>query len=189
MDFRVPTVLTGDFNLHHPWWHSTATNPSGLAREMVEWLTTNGFNLVNAQDIPTCQSFDGDSLSTLNLTFVNTAADEEGSLRDFIIAPDLSCGSDHFATVFVLGEGGELVHNPTEAKFNWKLADQNAFTEALKSVISEDPTAYSQAFDPLQRESPAAITEAELDCAVDFLNACISRAAEICPTAQNFLKV
>jgi Endonuclease-reverse transcriptase len=53
IDFQIPMVIMGDFNLHHPWWSSLATNPSPHACEVVEWLTLNGFNLLNQMDTPT----------------------------------------------------------------------------------------------------------------------------------------
>ncbi|KAF9516880.1 hypothetical protein BS47DRAFT_1360083 [Hydnum rufescens UP504] len=159
--------------------------PIPHAREAVEWLTLNGFNLLNRVDVPTYQSYDGVSLSTLDLTFVNTAGVDENIVRDHTIIPDLACGSDHFATVFSIGEEGTPILNMSEAKYNWKAADQNAFTKALADTLQEDPLAYDLAFGPLNRRDLDAVTPDEIDNAVGYFNACMTKAAEMSVPHRN----
>lgn len=43
----LPTIITGDFNLHHEAWAMEESTPSPRAEPVVEWLENAGFSLLN----------------------------------------------------------------------------------------------------------------------------------------------
>ena len=95
----VPTIITGDFNLHHPLWsvEDPAPRSSGKASDFVDWLETNSFHLCNSPGEITFQRPLKNSLqsSVLDLTWVNDAAIAIGALKDWTVSPDLHTASDH----------------------------------------------------------------------------------------------
>ena len=95
----VPTIITGDFNLHHPLWsiEDPAPRSTGKASDLVEWMESNAFHLCNSQGEVTFQRPLRNSLqsSVLDLTWINDVALSLGSLKDWSISPDLHTSSDH----------------------------------------------------------------------------------------------
>ena len=95
----VPTIITGDFNLHHSLWsvEDPAPRSSGKAADFVEWLEANSFHLCNAPGEITFQRPLRNSLQTsvLDLTWVNDAALAMGALKEWTVSPDLHTASDH----------------------------------------------------------------------------------------------
>lgn len=68
-----------------------------------------GSALVNEPDQWTYHSHDGKFLSVLDLTFVNSRALHEDTVRGWYIDNELTCGSDHFAVRWTINQGMALV--------------------------------------------------------------------------------
>ncbi len=52
-DPHVPTIITGDWNIHHPQWDDRVTTACPRTHGMLEWLEGNGSTLCNEPFIPT----------------------------------------------------------------------------------------------------------------------------------------
>ena len=48
-----PTIIAGDFNLHHPDWEEMTTEPPATARAMAEWIPDMSYSLLNVHNYPT----------------------------------------------------------------------------------------------------------------------------------------
>ena len=105
---------------------------------MVDWLDGQGFSLCSERDIYT-RSGSGTQCDTIiDLTFANVPAVGQGVVHDHSVNPDLTLLSDHYALTFTLGDPRESVANITEAKYNWKEATEEDFTEALSQELHAD---------------------------------------------------
>ena len=47
-----PTIIAGDFNLHHPDWAEMTIEPIAAAKAMAEWLQDESFPLLNVHNYP-----------------------------------------------------------------------------------------------------------------------------------------
>ena len=109
----LPVTISGDWNLHHPLWSTDPNHqrPSNAAESLVEWMGTNGFQMLNERGEETYVSHDGRFMSVLDLTWANHVATNEGSVRGWCVRPELACGSDHLAISWAVDYGAELVDN------------------------------------------------------------------------------
>jgi len=70
-------ILTGDWNIHHAMWaNDTRRYRTNYQTEtLVNWLTIQGFQLVNTLEVATYTAHSGQGLpSVINLTFANGQA-------------------------------------------------------------------------------------------------------------------
>src|SRR5690606_33480068 len=61
------TIITGDFNAHHPWWNST--RPAKNADSIITVANQHSLHLLNTPDTPTYILRNGNGTSVLDLTF------------------------------------------------------------------------------------------------------------------------
>jgi hypothetical protein len=99
LDPLVPTVVSGDFNLHHPLWalengHQRAS--SGAAADLVEWMESHAFAILNNLSYATRRGQSADQNdSIIDLTLINyTAADME-LISKWECSEELAFDSDH----------------------------------------------------------------------------------------------
>ena len=66
----TPTIITGDWNLHHNSWNSTVEVESTPARtqEVVDWLKGQGFSLCSERDVHTRSGTGSQQDSVIDLT-------------------------------------------------------------------------------------------------------------------------
>jgi hypothetical protein len=126
----MPSILCSDWNLHHKWWECLDSRASRQANRTVEWLREHSYQLENNPNTLTYQSHDGQTLSTLDLTFLNPWALH--SIYDWAIDAGLSFRSDHYTTKWTIDLGATLIPDPAAIKFNWKQADVPAFQKMLR---------------------------------------------------------
>ncbi|KAJ3562483.1 hypothetical protein NP233_g9541 [Leucocoprinus birnbaumii] len=110
--------------------------PEGETVETVDWLTMNGFRLLNTPGEPTFLGHQRDaSTSVLDLTFANGPATQHLIPSEWAINPDLAYDSDHFAIQWVLFENIDPVDNNSGVKYNIKDTEKKdwiaAFNESL----------------------------------------------------------
>ncbi len=136
----IPTVITGNWNLHHNNWNSAIEKESTPSRtqEVVDWLEGQGFSLCSERDIYTRSGSRTQCNTIIDLTFANETAIGQGVVHNHSVNPDLMLLSDHNALMFTLGDLRESVNNIAEAKYNWKDAIEEDFTEPLSQELHAD---------------------------------------------------
>ena len=141
---EIPTVITGNWNLHHNLWNSVIEIEATPARtqEVVDWLEGQGFNLCSEKDKHTRTGSGTQWDTTINLTFANETAFGQGLVRDHDMNPNLALLLDHHALTFKLRDPRETVNNLSKAKYNWKEAKEEDFIEVLKQTLHEDDTTF-----------------------------------------------
>jgi len=98
-------IFTGDFNLHHPVWSkdSNLDKHGEKADKLVELMANNGYSILNEKGVETFFVYrDLGSrpelyTSTIDLTWVSS--DLHHFVSDFKVAPQFSCGSDHYPMI------------------------------------------------------------------------------------------
>ena len=141
LDPEFPTIITGDWNLHHPLWDSRIpeTNIAPRTQETVDWLEGQGYSLHNEKDIFTRSGSGSQQDSIIDLTFANETATNQGLVQNHTVDPDLALLSDHHALTFSIGDPRARIANLSEAKFNWKGASEAEFTDTLKQRTPSKP--------------------------------------------------
>jgi len=91
-------IITGDFNLHHPMWSSDGKAPSPGADELVDFLLTSRYSLLNSKGAPTF--FRKDYTSVLDLTWASE--DALPQISDWKVMYEWHQGSDHYPICFSL---------------------------------------------------------------------------------------
>ena len=71
-----------------------------------------------------------------------------------------------------------MVHNITEAKYNWKGANEEKFVEALEKALHTDEELFDTTIRQVLNKNRTQSSPVELDNAVGFINICMERAAE-----------
>ena len=69
-----PTIIAGDFNLHHPDWEEMTTELIAAARTMAEWIQDMSLSLLNVHNYPTFHHHNHIHHSVCDLTLANTRA-------------------------------------------------------------------------------------------------------------------
>lgn len=102
LDPLVPTVVCGDFNLHHPLWTLPRAAPrsSATAENLVDWAEANSFALLNDTSLPTRRGRTGQADSIIDLTWTNFVADEFQVIQDWDCSCSHAVQSDHNAVTW-----------------------------------------------------------------------------------------
>src|SRR5258708_9933777 len=80
--------------------------------------------------------------------------------------------------MFTLSNPRELVDNLTEAKYNWKDANEEDFIEALEQELHTDTKLFEQLIQQVLNKHRNQVSPDELDSAVRFINTCMEHAAK-----------
>ena len=137
----LPTIITGDFNLHHPAWSLPHTPESTRSDSLIHWMETNGFILLNEPEQITFEQ--GLSTSVLDLTWASQSA--LNKVTDWTIHTNASFSSDHKPVTW---RYGKAPNPPDESapKFNFKEGEDSIrgdWIEALETALSKKPTPFS----------------------------------------------
>ena len=98
LPLHTPTLVLGDFNLHHPTWAiagAPARPPSAGANDLVEWAEANAFALLNSLEWPTLHGHSNQANSIIDLTWVNFAAANINLVHDWTVLNTVAYESDH----------------------------------------------------------------------------------------------
>jgi hypothetical protein len=95
IDATIPTLLTGDFNLHSRTWSPPDWAPSHAADQVEEWLAGQTFSLLSAPGVPTHQGENGGRDSTLDLVWHNLALEAQSTFQGAHVDWTGSLGLDH----------------------------------------------------------------------------------------------
>ena len=77
-----PTLLTGDFNLHHPLWSrdDREAQQDQLTENIVDWITLQGLTLLNPKgEITHLAQCDRERPSIIDLSFTNQEASDRNT--------------------------------------------------------------------------------------------------------------
>jgi hypothetical protein len=95
LDTTIPTLLTGDFNLHSRTWSPPDWAHSHAADRVEEWLATQTFSLLSAPGIPTHCGENRGCDSTLDLVWHGLASEAQSTFQGAHVDWAGSLGSDH----------------------------------------------------------------------------------------------
>lgn len=138
---EIPTIWTGDFNLHNRLWNSSV-RPQQVRAEstnLVDWVQTNNWLLETEQDTVTFKKQGQES--TLDLTFSNPAMREKG-IEVECFSADLVPTSDHLTTsitLFSQSWSTTSLERNNYKQTNWKEVEEilAASSPLLNSELSE----------------------------------------------------
>ena len=148
-DRSSPTIITGNFNLHHPTWSPEHCQESPHANILTDWMTANGFVLVN--DPGTITFLRGRDTSTIDLTWANFSVVDKGMMTDWAVHNTMDHASDHYPITWNLFTPHDLPgsqsHLPPpqriytfskDKKKEWK--EQLSFALSVTGLDQLDPT-------------------------------------------------
>jgi hypothetical protein len=95
LDPTIPTLLTGDFNLHSCTWSPLDWAHSHAADRVEEWMATQTLTLLSAPGVPTHRGENSGRNSTLNLVWHNLALEAQSTFQGAQVDWAGSLGSDH----------------------------------------------------------------------------------------------
>ena len=97
-----PTIIAGEFNLHHPAWEKMTTESPATARAMAEWLQDKSFSLLNVHNYPTFHHHNHLHYSVCDLTLANTRAIGRALASQWKVDGEAHTGSDHVVIRFTI---------------------------------------------------------------------------------------
>ena len=118
---HLPTILTGDFNLHHPLWSrdDREAQQDQLTEDIVDWIALQGLSLLNPKgEITHLARRDGERPSVIDLSFANQEASNNDTFKDWAIDTRLALDSDHNAIKFTIDQRIQEIANPLGIKYN-----------------------------------------------------------------------
>ena len=176
LDLNTPTVITGDWNTHHPDWDDGIDQPTPRAWETLEWVDGNGFILCNEPFVPTQEDNAGHA-TVIDLTFKNATANASNIMSGHHVDTAIGALSDHHVLVFKIGNLETLVFNASSYNLNWKHANEDTFREHLESQLEREKDTYrSLVSEILNSEKEMAMPE-ELDRAANMIQNMLTQAA------------
>lgn len=148
---ELPSIISGDFNLHHGSWSREVKPPpvSSRSEDLLDWMDDGRFRLINQRGEVTF--FRSAATSVLDLTWVNHSALSLGTFREWHVREDLVTGSDHIPITW------ELYLSPNDVPFMpmatpFKFSDEcsldwtNAYSRCLEGRRCARP-------EPAEREN------------------------------------
>ena len=131
------TIITGDFNAHHPWWNSNSTPKR--ADTLVEWAYGQQLILHNEPDIPTYHYRNGNGTSIIDLTFTTPHA--AGLVEDWTVDDENATGSDHEVIKFTITtntpNSDTMAPHPVQQLYNFNKANWEHFTKYLNQIAKD----------------------------------------------------
>ncbi len=138
-----PTIITGDFNLHHELWSAGPVGNNNMTDEIVDWLSRNGFSIMNTKgEITHPQRNNREKASVIDLTFINGKTASSGILQDWAIDPSLAHDSDHYAIKFILNQEQTEIQNISGTKYSLKDAKIQDWIERIEVNLKDSADSY-----------------------------------------------
>ena len=136
-----PTILTGDFNMHHPLWsrEDREASQEQIVDDVVEWTAQLGLTLLNTKgEITHLARHSGERPSVIDLSFTNYEATSQGTIKDWAIDPQLSLDSDHSAIKFSIDQGRTEIENIFRIKFNVKDIKPEEWVKTFEEELEKE---------------------------------------------------
>lgn len=132
-----PSIVLGDFNMHHPSWDPESPISTGVDR-LIDWVDENELCLLNTPGQGTFHRPNLNRETVIDLTFATSSMLE--NIKSWMVLPPI--GSDHKPIMFTIQINSldeVLVENPILAKkFNTKRADWCKFKKKFNELVEED---------------------------------------------------
>ena len=178
--YNHPTIITGDFNLHHDMWSAWPARPDNLTDNIVGWLSEGGFALQNPKGEVTHPSRGRrtasqprrraeERSSVIDLTFANGPAKQANIMHNWAIDPGLSHDSDHYAIKFVINHTPTEIPNVTGEKYSLKEVDK----EVWKTTLEEELEGEKEKLEQLITQTGGLLSEVALDECEEALTKCV----------------
>ena len=135
-----PTLITGDFNLHHPLWSKDdrLENPDRLTTDITDWLTQSNLTLLNPKgEITHLARHGGERPSVIDLSFANPEACTQDTFKEWAIDPAISHDSDHNGIKFTIDHGLKEIDNTLGIKYSLNKVDPGEWTKCFEDELSE----------------------------------------------------
>jgi ribonuclease HI len=127
---HLPTLICGDFNLHHPRWSlDPPDNISAEADTVEEWMRTQEFELLNAEGQHTYERHGSEYKSVLDLSITNPPLRESAALEWHII--EGMALSDHLPIGITVNPQHATWVPPLQHRWNTKNINKDEFSKAL----------------------------------------------------------
>ena len=139
-----PTIITGDFNMHHPLWsrEDRTSTQDQLSEDAVNWLASKGLSILNTKgEITHLARHSGERPSVIDLTFANNTAIAQDTIKDWAVHPQLSLDSDHNTIIFTIDQGREEVENPLDIKYNTKDIQPDDWIKTFEDEMAKEKAA------------------------------------------------
>ena len=183
-----PTIITGDWNMHHHLWSSSPNvNSSRETDCMVDWLMIHGYLLSNTSSQHTyIPHTSWGTLSVLDLTFTNGPATQHAIPSDWTIKPEFAFDSDHLAIQWSLFNNMTPISNCCGNRYNIKDTNQNAWSTAFVEILEHLQGPLNVLMDT---NNPISITNLEnavsaLTTAIIYTNEQVVKKCNPSPTAK-----
>ncbi|KAI5899138.1 uncharacterized protein SCHCODRAFT_01048102, partial [Schizophyllum commune H4-8] len=174
-----PVLILGDFNLDHPLWSTEPSRTSAGADELVDWMSDNGYALLNKKGCPThFPRRTAAAPSVLDLTFANGPAQQLDAAKGWALAPQYQYSSDHIGITFSLDYGVTPIENLTGERYNVKEVKPKEFRAALQEEIHQRQGAFEKMMDLGQEVSTDDLEDATT-AITDAIQATLRRVAKI----------
>jgi len=133
LSHNQPTIITGDWNMHHHLWFSSPNVNSSMETDyMVDWLTIHGYLLSNTPGQHTyIPHTSRGTPSVLDLIFANGPATQCAIPSDWTIKPEFAFDSDHLAIQWTLINNVTPISNCCGNRYNMKDTDKNTWSTAF----------------------------------------------------------
>ena len=171
---NLPSILSGDLNLHHGLWSLENKPPpvSTRSEDFLNWTDDNQYRLINRKGEVTF--FRSSATSVLDLTWVNHRALSLGLFREWQIREDLATGSDHLPITWDLHfSPDDNCFTPMTTPFNFDDDKSLDWTDAYCRYLDERRPEQSegtevessrQEFDYLVKDVMGAMEHASTTC-------------------------
>ena len=183
----TPTIIAGNWNIRDLSWDDGVPAPNPQTREMLEWLHSFSFKLMNKPNVLTRED-NFSHASVINLVFANETTSNSGSLSNVYINTEIGSLSDHHALSFTIGPPQEETINQTENSCNWKHADEKEFCDVLKDEIKQNRAEHNNLVRDLLNQNRLSASESKLDEAVKTIQNYLEQAAEKTIPAQQLVR-
>jgi Reverse transcriptase (RNA-dependent DNA polymerase)/Endonuclease-reverse transcriptase len=168
-----PTIITGDFNLHHPSWSNDnrALEQDQLSNTIADWMAHNSYSILNRRgEITHLARHAGEQPSTIDLSFANPEAIRLDAFKHWAVDPEMALNSDHNAIKFTLDHGLKEIMNFFPVKYNVNKTDPKDWAKFFDQEITD----VDHILTPLLNNR--APTNSDLDTYAETLTAAIQNA-------------
>ncbi|KAJ7288036.1 hypothetical protein C8J57DRAFT_1047862 [Mycena rebaudengoi] len=139
------------WNIHHELWSRGECHGNSRTRRFVEWLTEAGYALMNKKGevTHTPHSSEG-SPSVIDLTFVNGAAVNDDTIKEWTIDESMSYGSDHSGIRWTTEHEKTEIENITGQQYSLKDVEPKDWCKAFREALD----GRREDLDPLMNADP-----------------------------------
>jgi hypothetical protein len=135
-----PTLITGDYNLHHPMWsrEDRLENPDQMTTDIVDWLTQGDYSMLNQRgEITHRARHNGERPSVIDLSFANHQATTQDTFKNWAIDPALAHDSDHNAIIFTIDHGLKEIENTLGIKYSMNNVDPAEWLKHFENELEK----------------------------------------------------